>query len=143
MPDEPEVTGLFSEVQHDLQKAFHLPITTQFGPRYLHSTGQYHKGGPKTGFFIHFISDSSDSIQIPGKHYTFGLLKNAQAIGDMQALSEHGKNVILIDLGKKYLQGLNFFTNVVKGITPVKKVVRKQVYYNNDLALNAVTPAFQ
>lgn len=121
LPEEPEIQKCFLEIQSNLQESLHLPVTTQYGPRYLHSTGQYHKGGPNTGFFIQFICNSTDSIQIPEQAYTFDLLKRAQALGDMQALIEHERKVILIDLGKDYINGLNTFKKVIKKIQPIEK----------------------
>jgi glucose-6-phosphate isomerase len=66
----------------------HTLATTTFGygPRFLHSTGQFHKGGPKTGRFLQLLHDGPDDIDIPGKSFTFTTLKNAQAIGDLETL---------------------------------------------------------
>ncbi|MES2140894.1 MAG: transaldolase [Bacteroidota bacterium] len=125
LPEEPEIQKCFLEIQSNLQESLHLPVTTQYGPRYLHSTGQYHKGGPNTGFFIQFICNSTDGIQIPEQAYTFDLLKRAQAIGDMQALIEHGRKVILIDLGKDFINGMNTFKKVIKKIQPLEKPLNK------------------
>ncbi len=60
-----------------------------YGPRYLHSTGQLHKGGPNTGIFLQLTTDTTDDINIPGKPYTFGVLRQAQAQGDLEALHQH------------------------------------------------------
>lgn len=129
LPEEKEIENCFLEIQHNLQKSLLLPVTTQFGPRYLHSTGQYHKGGPNNGYFIQFICNSLDSIQIPEHAYTFGLLKRAQAIGDMQSLIEHKRKIILIDLGKDCINGLNSFIQAIKKIQPIEKTINKQAYY--------------
>ncbi|MEA2423609.1 MAG: transaldolase / glucose-6-phosphate isomerase [Thermoleophilaceae bacterium] len=72
--------------------------TFGYGPRYLHSTGQFHKGGPKTGVFIQLVHDGPDDIEIPGAGYTFGTLKNAQALGDFKTLQSHGLPVTRIRL---------------------------------------------
>ena len=125
LPEEPEVQKYFLEIQYELQERLHIPVTTQYGPRYLHSTGQFHKGGPNTGFFIQFICNSPDGIQIPEQGYTFDFLKRAQAIGDMQALMEHERKVILIDLGKDFINGLNSFKKVVKKIQSFEKPIRQ------------------
>jgi transaldolase/glucose-6-phosphate isomerase len=67
------------------------PATTfGYGPRFLHSTGQFHKGGPRTGRFLQLLHDSGDEIEIPDAGYTFTTLKNAQAIGDLRTLRELG-----------------------------------------------------
>ena len=64
--------------------------TFGYGPRFLHSTGQFHKGGPKTGLFLQLVHDGPADVAIPGARYTFTTLKNAQAIGDLQTLRELG-----------------------------------------------------
>jgi transaldolase/glucose-6-phosphate isomerase len=63
--------------------------TFGYGPRFLHSTGQFHKGGPPTGLFLQLVHDGEEDVEIPGAGYTFGHLNNAQAIGDFQTLSDH------------------------------------------------------
>jgi hypothetical protein len=69
-----------------------LTTTFGYGPRYLHSTGQLHKGGPANGRFLVLIHDGPQDAEIPGKPYTFRLLKNAQAIGDLRTLRERGRS---------------------------------------------------
>jgi len=64
--------------------------TFGYGPRFLHSTGQFHKGGPKTGLFVQIVHDGPRDVAIPGESYSFTTLKNAQAIGDLQTLRELG-----------------------------------------------------
>jgi transaldolase/glucose-6-phosphate isomerase len=67
-----------------------VATTFGYGPRYLHSTGQMHKGGPKTGVFLQLIHDGDRDAEVPEAGYSFTTLKNAQAIGDLQTLREHG-----------------------------------------------------
>jgi transaldolase/glucose-6-phosphate isomerase len=64
--------------------------TFGYGPRFQHSTGQMHKGGPKTGVFLQLVHDGPDDVSIPGAGYSFGTLKNAAATGDLQTLRAHG-----------------------------------------------------
>ena len=71
-----------------------IRITSGFGPRYLHSTGQCHKGGPEIGSFIIITLDESDDYSIPGADYGFAELLMAQAQGDFQTLNDLGKFVI-------------------------------------------------
>ncbi len=73
--------------------------TAGWGPRFLHSTGQLHKGGPGSGVFVQFLGPGSPDLPIPGQDHTFGDLLRAQAIGDAQALVERGRRVVRIDLG--------------------------------------------
>ncbi len=77
-----------------------------YGPRYLHSTGQLHKGDGNNGVFIILSADAAEDIQIPGQHYTFGQLCAAQALGDFQALEEKGRRVIKIHLTQPILQAV-------------------------------------
>jgi len=80
---------------------YHVATTAGYGPRYLHSTGQLHKGGPKDGVFLEFSGAPSRDVNVPGTTYTFGTLAQAQAVGDVQSLESHGRRVIQIDLGKQ------------------------------------------
>jgi glucose-6-phosphate isomerase len=74
-------------------------VTTHgFGPRYLHSTGQLHKGGPPIGRFVQIVDDTGDEIPIPGKDFGFGKLIRAQAAGDFASLQERGRPIVRIRL---------------------------------------------
>jgi transaldolase / glucose-6-phosphate isomerase len=64
--------------------------TFGYGPRFLHSTGQFHKGGPPQGVFLQLVHDGDEDAEIPEAGYTFGTLKNAQATGDLNTLRSHG-----------------------------------------------------
>ncbi len=89
-----------------LSGKYHVPVTVGFGPRFLHSTGQFHKGGPATGTFIQFVDTPREDIAIPGKPYTFGTLIRAQAIGDFETLKKHERPVASFDLGNDSLTAL-------------------------------------
>jgi hypothetical protein len=69
-----------------------------FGPRYLHSTGQLHKGGPSTGLFLVITVDDEADLAIPGMKWTFGELHRAQARGDVRALLGRGRRVSHVHL---------------------------------------------
>ncbi|VAW04182.1 Glucose-6-phosphate isomerase, partial [hydrothermal vent metagenome] len=71
-----------------------LPTVLQIGPRYLHSTGQLHKGGPNTGLFIEIVDNPAPDLPIPGQEFTFGELVTAQALADYAALEQRGRRVI-------------------------------------------------
>jgi hypothetical protein len=71
-----------------------VATTHGVGPRYLHSTGQYHKGGPDTGVFVLLTSADLTTTPVPGTDYTFSVLKHAQALGDFDALAAAGRRVI-------------------------------------------------
>jgi hypothetical protein len=80
--------------------------TLGYGPRYLHSTGQLHKGGPHGGVFLQVTADDTPDIAIPARAYTFGELKRAQAIGDYESLVAHGRPVRRVHLGSDIERGL-------------------------------------
>ena len=73
-------------------------VTHGFGPRYLHSTGQFHKGGPNTGLFLQVVDDPGDELPIPGSPYGFRRLIAAQAEGDFEALRERGRRIVRVRL---------------------------------------------
>lgn len=88
-----------AQLRESLSLMYHVPVTVGFGPRFLHSTGQLHKGGPATGTFIQFVDTPKRDLAIPGKPFTFGTLVRAQAMGDADVLQAHGRPLISIDLG--------------------------------------------
>jgi hypothetical protein len=73
-------------------------VTVGLGPRYLHSTGQLHKGGPNTGLFVQVVDETGDELPIPGRDFGFGRLIRSQAAGDFAALEERGRRVIRLRL---------------------------------------------
>jgi glucose-6-phosphate isomerase len=77
----------------------HVATTWGYGPRFLHSTGQFHKGGPKTGRFLQLIDEPAEDLEIPGEPYTFATLIRAQADGDLQTLRSHGLPAVRIRVG--------------------------------------------
>ena len=83
-----------------LRDATHLATTLGYGPRYLHSTGQLHKGGANSGLFIQITADDAQDLPIPGEPYSFSILKQAQALGDLRSLESKQLRVIRLHLGK-------------------------------------------
>ncbi len=73
-------------------------VTHGLGPRYLHSTGQLHKGGPPTGLFVQVVDDTGDEVKIPGRNFGFGRLIRAQAAGDFASLEERGRRIVRVRL---------------------------------------------
>jgi hypothetical protein len=93
------------------------PVTFGYGPRFLHSTGQYHKGGPATGVFLQILADDAGDLPIPGRPFTFGQLIRAQAAGDASVLVQHGRPVLTLSSGD--LPALaDVVTAAVQGPTP-------------------------
>ena len=72
------------------------PVTFGWGPRFLHSTGQYHKGGPANGVFLQITQVPETDLEIPDSPFTFGQLVQAQAAGDAKVLAEHGRPVLTL-----------------------------------------------
>ena len=87
-----------------------MTTTVGYGPRYLHSTGQLHKGGPRSGLFLQFVDQMIPDLKIPGKPFTFRTLAQAQAAGDIQALQAHEQQAILLPLGKNPIATIQALT---------------------------------
>jgi transaldolase / glucose-6-phosphate isomerase len=104
-PDETIAAGI-EFWRNRIRDQFRVASTVGFGPRFLHSTGQLHKGGPDTGLFVQLVDTPPEDLVVPEKGYTFGRLIRAQAEGDYQALQSRGRRVIRIHLGENAAQGL-------------------------------------
>jgi transaldolase/glucose-6-phosphate isomerase len=74
------------------------PTTLGFGPRFLHSTGQLHKGGTNNGLFVQITQDDDNDLEIPCEAYSFGILARAQALGDLEALIARDRRVLRVHL---------------------------------------------
>src|SRR3989475_563564 len=96
LPPEGDLRQSFQDVQGGIRDATKLACTVGFGPRFLHSTGQLHKGGPNTGLFLQVTSDGGEDLQIPGTPYSFGTLFAAQARGDLEVLQAHGRRALRV-----------------------------------------------
>jgi hypothetical protein len=92
-------------VRHAARARTKAASTLGYGPRFLHSTGQLHKGGPNTGVFLQVTADEGD-LPIPGERYGFGTLREAQAAGDFEVLGRHGRRVLRVHLGADVDAGL-------------------------------------
>jgi len=94
------------KIRSSLRDATKCATTVGYGPRFLHSTGQLHKGGPDTGVFFQITANDAVDFAVPGEPYTFGILKQAQALGDFRSLAKRGRRAIRVDLGSDTLRGL-------------------------------------
>ena len=92
----PETDKVFAAFRRRVGEQHGIATTIGYGPRFLHSTGQLHKGGPNTGHFLQVISAHEKDIAIPGMDYSFGTVADAQALGDLQALQSLGRRVARI-----------------------------------------------
>jgi glucose-6-phosphate isomerase len=87
-----------ADVRPDLARRTTRPTTFGWGPRFLHSTGQYHKGGPATGAYLQITGAPAQDLDVPGQPFTFGQLITAQAAGDAQVLADQGRPVLRLHL---------------------------------------------
>ena len=88
---------------------------TGFGPRFLHSTGQAYKGGKNSGVFLQITCEDAVDLPVPGRGYSFGIVKAAQAQGDFAVLAERGRRVLRVQLGTDSVQGLEQLLHLVTG----------------------------
>ena len=102
----PEVEEAVADLRRKVVQKHKIATTFGYGPRFLHSSGQLHKGGPASGLFLQLVIDHEDDIPIPGQTYSFATLADAQAIGDLQVLQELGRRVAMVKLGKDTAAGI-------------------------------------
>lgn len=100
LPRNAEMIEAIQKLRLSIREKTKLPVTAGFGPRFQHSTGQFHKGGPNMGRFIQFVYDAEKDMDIPGQGLTFGTLIRAQALGDYEALKAAGRKALRIRLSK-------------------------------------------
>ncbi|WP_403025025.1 glucose-6-phosphate isomerase [Salinibacterium sp. GXW1014] len=89
------------------------PTTFGWGPRFLHSTGQYHKGGPANGVFLQIVTEGEHDLEIPDRPFTFGMLLRAQAAGDASVLEDHGRPVLTLTV-----------RDIERGLTAIRDAIR-------------------
>jgi transaldolase/glucose-6-phosphate isomerase len=102
-------------IRHAVREAKRVATCSEFGPRFLHSTGQAYKGGPNSGVFLQITCDDAVDVPVPGQKYTFGVVKAAQARGDFQVLADRDRRALRVHLGK----------DVTAGLTQLEKAVRE------------------
>jgi RpiB/LacA/LacB family sugar-phosphate isomerase len=112
-----EAWRILQEIRVALRDRLRIATTVGWGPRYLHSTGQLHKGGPTSGLFIQITGEDREDVAIPGAGYGFSTLKGAQALGDLQSLRDGARRVIRLHLTGKQSQTLPQLLNMVQGLT--------------------------
>jgi transaldolase/glucose-6-phosphate isomerase len=100
-------------MRHGVRDAKRVATCLEFGPRFLHSTGQAYKGGPNTGVFLQITCDDAIDLPVPGQKYTFGVVKAAQARGDFQVLLERDRRALRVHLGADVAAGLNILQAAV------------------------------
>jgi transaldolase/glucose-6-phosphate isomerase len=99
---------LLARIRGACRERRRVATTLGYGPRFLHSTGQLHKGGPPTGVFLQLVGETrpETDLPVPGEPYTFGVLRDAQALGDFQVLQAHGRRALRVNLGPDIEGGL-------------------------------------
>jgi transaldolase/glucose-6-phosphate isomerase len=108
VPPTPAYDRRLERVRRRLRDRLTVATTVGYGPRFLHSTGQLHKGGPPIGHFLQITERAPQDIAIPGKPFTFGALEAAQAEGDLLALRRLGRPALR-------LRGLDLLTKALEG----------------------------
>jgi transaldolase / glucose-6-phosphate isomerase len=104
-----------SAIRTAVRDSSHIATTAGYGPRFLHSTGQLHKGGPKTGLFLQVVQQDTQDVPIPGQPFSFSILKQAQSLGDLQSLSSRRLPVLRVTLGKDPAGGWKALVAAVRG----------------------------
>jgi transaldolase/glucose-6-phosphate isomerase len=126
----PDREKVLRELRRLIRDAYRVATTVGYGPRFLHSTGQLHKGGAGNGVFLQFVSEDPIDAPIHGEQYTFSTLKLAQALGDYESLVRRGRRALRISLTDKVKRGLLQTLSVVKDaahVRPVQKKSKKRV----------------
>jgi glucose-6-phosphate isomerase len=94
----------FERLRRSVLKSHHLATTIGYGPRFLHSTGQLHKGGPDKGLFLQVVAKHDRDVPIPLREYSFGTMSEAESLGDLEALQSLGRRVIRVSLDELVMQ---------------------------------------
>jgi transaldolase/glucose-6-phosphate isomerase len=105
--------GVLQRIRHSVRDRTHVATCVGFGPRFLHSTGQAYKGGSDKGVFLQITADDVRDLPVPGQAYTFGVIKTAQARGDLAVLVERGRRVLRVHLGADVAAGLETLARLV------------------------------
>ena len=115
LPEEDDILALLRGLCESAVRGRGMMATLGFGPRYLHSTGQLHKGGPPGGRFIQLVADFEADLPVPERDYTFGELHRAQADGDFSVLARGGRPVMRVGLKGDRLRALAAFVDEFTG----------------------------
>ncbi|MFC2167385.1 hypothetical protein ACFLRW_00220 [Acidobacteriota bacterium] len=113
LPSSLEIEKAVQKLRIKLLKRTNLASTFGFGPRYLHSTGQLHKGGPNSGLFLQLVDEPEFDLPIPETEFSFGSLIQAQALADFQSLKEKNRRILRINLGKDVLDSLGLLEKIL------------------------------
>jgi glucose-6-phosphate isomerase len=112
--ETPEAEALVQQLRLAVRTKTGAAVTTGYGPRFLHSTGQLHKGGANNGVFLQLTSQDAEDVAIPREPFGFSVLKQAQSLGDLESLVKHGRRAARVDLGLDVLSGLRRLLRAVE-----------------------------
>jgi hypothetical protein len=112
----PERHERLQRLRHACRNATRLATTLGYGPRFLHSTGQLHKGGPNTGIFLQLTADEGVEVPIPDETYDFGALIRAQAAGDYEVLERRRRRVMRVHLGRDVEAALDSLVEAMEAV---------------------------
>lgn len=113
LPDTDAIRETVNRLRQRVMAKYGIATTMGYGPRFLHSTGQLHKGGPGSGIFLQLTQDHRSDITIPGWDLSFGVLADAQALGDLQALDDLGRRTVSVHLGNDPAGGIKRIVDAV------------------------------
>ncbi len=116
--ETPEHETVIQAIRAHLREATKCATTTGYGPRFLHSTGQLHKGGSDAGVFLQVTAPDTTDLPIPNQPYTFSTLKQAQALGDFRSLASRGRRAVRVDLGPDVHAGLKRLHSIIADALP-------------------------
>jgi glucose-6-phosphate isomerase len=111
-----ETEAALQTIREQVRAMTSCATTVGYGPRFLHSTGQLHKGGPNSGVFIQITAPDKVDFPVPGAPYSYSVLKDAQALGDFQSLQSHGRRALRVDLGSDVVAGLSKLQKLIESI---------------------------
>jgi hypothetical protein len=112
----PEIESALIDLRDAVRARTGMATTLGFGPRYLHSTGQLHKGGPSTGVFLQIVATPDTDLEIPGADFGFARLFAAQSAGDAITLYRRGLSLIRVEAGKDTVGVLRALTRSVSAL---------------------------
>ena len=107
------MAAALAELRLALLNRYRLANTLGYGPRFLHSTGQLHKGGANNGLFVQLTSRLGRDVPIPGELFSFSVLAEAQAAGDLDALRAHQRRAIRVELGSRPAAGIRLLARSI------------------------------
>ncbi len=126
LPYSTKLHELLEKLRDKISASYDVPVTLGYGPRFLHSTGQLHKGGANNVVALQLTYDAEDDLAIPGEPYTFSTLIRGQSLGDFESLRNHDRRVMRIHLLPDILAGLRKVNNALKPVTSKPRPSKKK-----------------